>query len=189
MQGQATITIGDGGVGGQFLNRQADLGGRRGGRQQRTERDAYRKRQFLRPLFQNLAALIAENAAPDVVEADWNDGHGRPFEDLLEAALEGQHEARLHSAPRRRCKRPRPEQGVAGVPQRLDNGAGAHRGVHRDDAAPLEDETDAAGADEGGPDQEANEARLRRDEEKPVNVADVVADQQERAGRGDWPAR
>ena len=47
----------------------------------------------------NLPALVAENASPNLIEADRHDGYWRSLDDLLHAAVERKHEAGAGDAP------------------------------------------------------------------------------------------
>src|SRR5262249_36724631 len=58
-------------------------------RQRVPERDTHGIRQLLRTLPQHLAALVTEDAAPNMIQADRDDRHGGAFEDLLKAAMNG----------------------------------------------------------------------------------------------------
>src|SRR5450631_4147362 len=75
-------------LGAEPLDRLAHGEGVRRRRQRLAEIDEQAIRNALRPFPEELAALIAENAAPDRVEADRNDRHRTAFDDLLVTALE-----------------------------------------------------------------------------------------------------
>src|SRR5712692_8809080 len=89
----ALIGGGDRAIGRQLLNGQAHFHGCDARRHRLAKRDADRIRQLLRPFPQHLAAAKTEDAAPDVIEANWNYRRRRAFENLLEPAVKRQQEA------------------------------------------------------------------------------------------------
>src|SRR5437870_2145102 len=87
VDGQAVSAAGQGTIRRQLLNRLPDFAGTGGGGHGGTESDAHGVGELLRPLPEKAPALVAENAAPDMVEADRDNRCRRPFDDLLEAPM------------------------------------------------------------------------------------------------------
>ena len=176
---------GDGAVGRQLLYRLAYVGGPRLRRHRFAEGDGDVVRQLLRHLPQDAAAGPAEDAAPHLVEADGDDRRLGVLDDLLEAAGERQHQAGARDAPLGEDADHFPAgQGVGRLPQRLDDAARPGAAVDGNDARHAQKVADAPGVEKRGEDHEADEPALRRQQQQPVDVADVVADEQRRAGRG-----
>ena len=75
---------------GELHDGQPGFGGADGRAQRPSDDDGHRVRQPLGQLPEELAALVAEDAAPDAIEVDRDDGHVEPFDNALEPALERQ---------------------------------------------------------------------------------------------------
>src|SRR5262249_30898805 len=131
------------------------------------------------PLENQPAAAIAEDAAPDLVEADRDDRRRGPLDDLLKAAVERQQEAGAgEAALGEDADDFAPGQGVTGQPQRLDDGSRAGRAVDGDDARPAQEVPEAPAARPAGKDDKMDESSLGKEQKEPVQVADVVANEQ-----------
>ncbi len=81
------------GRGRKFLDGLPHFVGRRSGGHGGAERDGDGIGNAPGPFPEEAAALETENAAPQAVEMHGDDGHVQAFDDLLHAALEGQHVA------------------------------------------------------------------------------------------------
>src|SRR4026208_1873970 len=80
-------------------HRQTDLRRRSARRKRRPERNGHGVRNPSRPLPEELAALVAEDAAPHAVEIARNDGHVEPTSDALESPPEREQVCRPADLP------------------------------------------------------------------------------------------
>ena len=81
----------DGTVGGKLLDRLAHLHRRGVWRHRFAEGDRHRVGDFLRPLPEELPALMTEDASPHVVQTNRNNRRRATLDNLLETAIEGHH--------------------------------------------------------------------------------------------------
>ena len=153
----------------------------RGRRQRLADREVNAVRNLLRPLPKELPALIAEDAAPDVIDANRNDRRRAAFDDLLEPALKGQQEAGARDAPLREDAHDLAfRQCLTGSAQRLDDGARAARPLDRNDVGHAHEKAEPPDARVGRPHEKANLAFLPGKDQERIDVADVIRDQERR---------
>ena len=172
-------------VGRQFLHRLPDRE-RRGVRRQRlAERAVEMPGNVLRPLLEEDAAAEAEDAAPEMIQADRDDRGRRLLDDVLEAALEGAEKADPRNGPFREDADEVPlGQRVARHAQRLQDRPGAATAVDRNHVRPAQDPAQDRDVEKPVPDDEPNPPRKRsgRDQDQRVEPAHVIADQERRPG-------
>ena len=131
----------------------------------------------------NLPAVVAENAAPDLIEADRDDRRRQSLDDLLEAAVERQQEAVC-------VKRPSAKMHTSSPPARASLAARSDLTMARGPLAAVDGDHRPSAAGDGTAHilakaaqmTKADETPLRRQKQQPIDVADVVADQQHSAG-------
>src|SRR5438128_2685934 len=98
MGGQALARARHGTISRQLLDRLANVGGRDRGRQRFPKSDGDGVRQSLRPFPEELPAPVAEDTAPELVQAHGNNRRWTAPEDLLEATMERKQKARPGNA-------------------------------------------------------------------------------------------
>ena len=140
VDGHALRRAVDGAFGGQILHGLAHVGGGRVRRQRGAVGNGDVVGQFLRQLPKDTAAEEAENAAPDLIQADREDRRPDMPDDLLEAAGERQHEAGAGEAPLGEdADQLAAGHSVGGAAQRLHDGARPGGGIDGNDAGPAKD--------------------------------------------------
>src|SRR5262245_60910501 len=170
----------------EFLDRLADLIGVRSRWQGRSKTHEDTVRNAFWPFPQESAAAIAEDASPEMVEANGHDRRRAAFDNLLEAALEWQQEAGARDAPLRKdANGVALGQCFAGVAQRRDDRPRAGGAVNRYHTQQLEDPTHERQPRVRRPDEEAHAPSLRGKYQKGVDPAHMVADEKHRAVLGD----
>src|SRR5262249_22471924 len=148
------------------------------------EADGDAIRDPLGPLPKEFAAFEAEDAAPHAVEVDRDDGDLATADDLLQAALEGQHVAS-------------PADGAFGeAADHVTFGEGAARGADgfdgvardagadRDRLAQAEEPVDGRQLIVGLPHHEADEALHAGADQEAIDVRHVIGDEERGAAEG-----
>ena len=173
-------------IGEEFLNDLAHSKGSGGGGERGAEADGDMAGPVARPFPEEFAFFEAEDAAPDAVEADGDDGGIDVFHNAFEAAAEGEE---LAGAGDLAFGKDADElavfEGVGGDLEGLEHFAGALFGGDGDDAEEASAPMDAGAVVDFLEHEEAHGAFEGGDEEEGIGEGDVVADEESAAAFGD----